>query len=163
MSVPVFGITQTQIRDHYFPSLSAFSTSTIPTTATVLEMVSSAAAVIGGRMARRGLAPAAFSADAGATYPLAYAWVQRYIRLHAAIAAYQAMAGGGAVPEAWKNELAGMEKEFEDLGLDALGDAPSPSLDSDGPRSHIGTHGLDTGDDLDRSDAVPRFRKGDAL
>lgn len=163
MAVPIFAITQTQVHDHYFPSLAAFGTGTVPTTATVLEMINSAAAVIGGRLARRGLPPATVSADAGATYPLAYAWVQRYIRLHSAIAAYQAMAGGGTVPENWKLEIAGMERELEDLGLDCLGDAPAPAQDSDGPRTHIQNHGLDTGDDLDISDAIPPFRMGDKL
>ena len=163
MAVPVFGLAHSDIRAHYFPTLAAFGTSTTPTATAVGEMITDAAAVLGGRLARRGLSVSALSADAGATYPLAYAWCRKFIRTMAGVGAYRALMGGGAVPDAWALELARMERELEEFGLSALGDAPAPAQDAQGPRSHIANHSLDTGDSQDISDAIPRFRKSDAL
>jgi len=163
MAVAVFGIAHSDVKAHYFPSLAAFASGTNPTSTAVGEMITDAAAVIGARLARLGLAVATVSTDAGATYPLAYAWIRKYIRTAAGIAAFRAMMGAGAAPKEWTDELVRLEAELEESGLTALGDAPEPAQDAQGPRTHIENHSLDTGDEDDISDAIPPFRMNDEL
>ena len=77
MAVAVFSIVHGDVTAHYFPALAAFGTTTKPTAVAVGEMITDAAAVLGARLARLGLAVATVSTDAGATYPLAYGWIRK--------------------------------------------------------------------------------------
>jgi hypothetical protein len=75
----------------------------------------------------------------------------------------QAFAGAGAVPKEWRAELEMYYETLEKLGYIALGDAPSPGDEANGPRSHISEHDLDTGDEDLISDVIPKFRRDDYL
>lgn len=163
MALALFGITHTVVHDNYFPALAAFSGSSKPTSTAIGTMIDEAAGVLGARLLALGSNPTTISTDAGATYPFAYQWCRRYVSLDAAVRVFRAMAGGGPVPEEWLAELERMLKALDTLGLSALGDAPAPTQDSRGPFTHIATHGLDTGDEADMSDAVPVFRVKDDL
>lgn len=163
MPVPVFAQTHTTVHDHFFPSLAAFSGSTKPTSTIVGEMVTAEAARLYGALAAVSVSASTISTDAGTTYPAAYAWCQDTVRLGAAIRVMQAIAGAGAVPKAWTEELEKRYKLLEEKGYLALGDAPSPSESVSGPRSHVTVHDLDTGDEADMSTAEPKFRRDDSL
>lgn len=163
MAVPVFGLTHTDVRSAYFPSLAAFGASTKPTSTEVGNFIERASADLFGRLVVEGVTPATISTDAGVTYPAAYEWSQDYILLGAAIRTITAQAGAGAVPKAWREELDSMRTRLDDFGYLALGDAPAPSVQSEGPRSHGLEHSLDTGDVDDMSDLIPPFRKSDLL
>lgn len=164
MSVPTFGVTAAKIHDHYFPTLAAFSGSTEPTDTTVGEKIEEAAAVLCGLLLRAGGDPSMISTDAGASYPIAYAWCQRWIRLSSACSTYRAIAGAAArLPDEWTAAVDAMTVTLQSLGLKALGDAPVPAEPAEGARTHIKHWSLDTGDSLDVSDAIPPFRKSDKL
>jgi hypothetical protein len=163
MAIPVFGLTHTSVHDHYFPSLVAFSASTKPTATIVGEMITNVAAELIGRLAAVHVTGATISTDAGATYPSAYAWCATYIRQGAAIAVMEAIAGAGAVPEAWQKVQDQRNKDLKEFGYLILGDAPAPSEQASGPRSH-GTHNNLTADSSeDMSSMVPIFRRSDKL
>jgi len=163
MTVPVFGINAASIRSHYFPSLAAFSVSTKPTDTTVGEMIDREAGRLVGALKAVSVVASTISADAGATYPSAYAWCQDTIAIGAAIRVMRAISGEGAVPSLWREAIEAKYKYLAEKGWVVLGDAPQPSQSVTGPRTHIGNHALDTGDESDISDVVPRFRRSDAL
>lgn len=163
MAVATFAVVHGDVQAHYFPQLAAFGAATDPTSTAVGQMISAEAAVLAGRLAAQSVSASVLSADAGATYSNAYAWCQDTIRLGAALRVSWAMAGGNPSAEAWEKEL---EQRYADLakhGYVILGDAPEPSEEPNGPRWHVGNHSLDTGEDDDISDAIPRFRRDDEL
>lgn len=161
MALALFGVTHTTVHDQFFPSLAVFSGSTKPTSSAVSAMVDENAGVLGARLLSLGSNPATISAGAGVTYPNAYQWCRRYISTGAAVQAYRAMAGGGKVPEEWLSDLERMNDALDEMGLLALGDAPTPSQSVMGPYDHIKTHGLDVG--TESSDLVPDFGMDDEL
>jgi hypothetical protein len=161
MALALFSVTHTTVHDQYFPSLAAFSGSTRPTSTAVGAMVDEAAGVLGARLLSLGSNPVTISVDAGATYPNAYQWCKRFVGLHTAVAAFRAMSGGGKVPEEWTSDLERMLDALDEMGLLALGDAPTPAQDTRGPFDHIKTHGIDVGTSV--SDLVPDFTMDDEL
>lgn len=163
MAIPRFGVTDSEVRDFYFPQLAAFSSSTTPTDSTVDGMVNAEAAILAGRLASKDISSSTIDTDAGATYPIAYAWCADTVRLGVAVRAAQAMAGFGPNAEAWSKELAARYEQLDKYGYSILGDAVAPSEEPNGPRWHVGNHSLDTGNESDISDAIPRFRRDDEL
>lgn len=160
MALALFGITHSDVRAHFFPSRAAFDGSSKPTSTAVGQMIDAAAAELAGRLAAQSVTASELDSSGE---PNAYAWCQDYVRLGAAIRVMEAMAGAGAVPKFWRDELTAKQTALEKYGSVILGDAPTPSEPSQGPRSHIGNHDLDTGDEDLISDVVPRFRRSDAL
>ena len=163
MAVRTFNTTAAQVREHYFPQLAAFSTSTTPTLATVESMVESEAAVLAGRLAAQSVSAATISDDGGATYPVAHAWCADTVRLGAAARVAWAMAGSNESSDTWSVELARRYGELSTIGYKALCDAPTPTGEPNGPRNHRSTHSLTQDASADMSDVVPRFRKSDSL
>lgn len=162
MTVSIFAVTYSKVRAHYFPQLSDFSGSTNPTSTTVGEMIDAEGARLAGALSKVGVSASTVSADAGATYPAAYAWCQDTLRLGAAVRVARAMSGTSAVSERWQTELDGRYEDLLDNGAVALGDAPTTAAAS-GPRSHIHRLGLDVGDDADASPLDTKFRRSDQL
>jgi hypothetical protein len=163
MAISVFGVTHTKVHDHHFPQVAAFSTASKPTATIVGEMVDEEAAKCAGALRAEGIEPATISA-AQATYPEAYAWCAETIKLGAALRAIGAMSGQN--PEIAKTWKLALDERYEDLdarGWVALGDAPAPSQDANGPRTFIDSLSLDTGDTDDDSDLEPTFRRSDSL
>lgn len=161
MAIQTFDVTHTSVHDHYFPSLAAFGAGTKPTSTIVGEMVNAESAKLAGALLAVGLS--ATTINNSSTYPNAHAWCAETIRLGAAIRVMTAIAGAGAVPEAWKEDLAARYKTLSELGYVALGDAPAAADEANGPRSHISEHDLDTGDEDLISDVIPVFRRSDML
>lgn len=164
MSIPIYGVTAAKVRSHHFPQLSGgFSVNSNPTAATVTEMVDDAGADLAGKLAAKGVTAATIH-NAPVTYPIAYAWCAKTVRLAAAIEVFASMSGQDpAIRQAWKKELKARLDDLNERGYLALGDAPSPTQPANGPRSYVATLGLDTGDTADDSAAVPRFRRDDKL
>lgn len=163
MALSLFGVTYSTVRAHHFPQLSNFSVNSHPTLTTVGEMVDASAAELAGRLRSKGINPATISA-ASATYPEAYAWCADATRMGAAARAYRAMSGQDPeVARALEARLEALWRQLDEYGYLALGDAPAPSEEVNGPRTHISSLSLDTGDELDASDVVPTFRRSDAL
>lgn len=161
MAITVFGVTGAKVAAHHFPQISAFSTASKPTLATVGEMIDDSGARLGGALRAEGVTPSSITS---ADYPEAYAWCAETVRLGAALSALMAMTGQSPeVAKAWEKKLEARYEDLNDRGHLALGDAPAPTEGSNGPRSHISNHSLDTGDASDISDAIPRFRRDDAL
>lgn len=163
MALPTFAVTHSGVHDHYFPGWNVFGAGTVPTSTTVGEMVTAEAGRVFGALLNEGISAATISDDLGVTYPAAYAQCQSAIRLGAAIRVMQAVSGAGAVPEHWRTELEAFYKRLDELGYLALGDAPAPAQNSDGPRWHGQNHDLDTGDDTLLSSLEPKFRRDDEL
>lgn len=124
-------------------------------------MIEAEAARLAGALSAIDVSASSISADAGATYPSAYAWCKDTIRLGAAVRVLQAISGAGSVPEFWVSQLEARYRSLAVDGFSALGDAPRPS--QLGPRSHVSTHDLSRGDLDLLSDVVPSFRKNDEL
>jgi hypothetical protein len=162
MAVSTFGVTFSTVHAHYFPSLSVFGAATTPLSGTVTEMIEAEAALLAGRLAAEGVAAATISA-ASSTYPNAYAWCSYVVRLGAAIQAHRAMSGDSETIDDWVELLAARYKDLADQGGIILGDAPTPSEDANGPRTHLVNHDIDTGDTDLISDAIPTFRRSDEL
>jgi hypothetical protein len=162
MAISTFGVTYTSVRAHHFPQMAGnFSTASNPTAATVTEMIAGEAAYLTGKLAAEGLTAATIEA---ATSSAAYAWCADAVRLGAAVRAIRAMSGQDPkVAEAWAAELKARYKELSAQGGVVFGDAALPDEDPNGPRDWISAHGLDTGEEADISDAVPRFRRDDQL
>ena len=163
MAIPVFGVTDTEVRAYYFPQLAAFSSSTNPTDVTVDGMIAAEAAKLAGKLSAVSVSATDLDDDSGATYPIAYAWCQDVVRLGAAVRVAWSQAGFGENATSLAAELERRYKELEDSGSVVLGDAPTPSQLPNGPQWHVGNHSLDTGDATDISDAIPRFRRSDEL
>jgi hypothetical protein len=163
MGLAIFAVTHAEVRSHYFPSLAAFASGTKPTSTAVGQMIDEAAARLAGALAAEGITAAVISADAGASYPNAYALCQSVMLQDAGIRVMQSIAGAGAVPKEWRSEVEAFYERLDERGYVALADAPAPALNANGPRSHIIDLGLYTGDTADESDAVPRFRRDDML
>lgn len=154
----VFGVTSASVAAHYFPTLEAFSGSTVPTTAIVLEMITAIAAEVNGRLSAAGVVPSGITL---AATPAAYAWCQDTVRLGAAVRATWAMAGVPPSAESWERSLAARYASLATLGYLVLGDAPAPATNPNGPSSPA--LDLDVGSSLDTSDLIPFFRRSDKL
>ncbi len=163
MALSIFGVTSSLVRASYFADLADFAGGTTPTSTSVGNMINRAAADLVGRLAAKSVTAATISVDAGSTYPAAFAWCAGYIELGAAIRVAREMYGAGQVPTDWTKELNELRAALEKYGYLILGDAPAPSEQADGPRDWISHHSLDTGEDTDRSEAIPRFRRDDEL
>lgn len=162
MAVSTFGVTYSAVKNHHFPQLGGdFSTTTKPTATTVGEMIDAEAADLEGALLAKDLVASTLDDD---TASAAYKWCAETIRLGAAVRALQAMlTADPEVVKAWQAKLNARYKKLEDKGGIVLGIAEDASDLSSGPRSHITTHSLDTGDDQDISDVVPVFRRNDPL
>lgn len=162
MPITLFGITATKVRDHHFPQIGAFSTATKPTATAVGEMIDEAAADLAGALSQQGLSAADLTQNA---YPAAYAWCAKTVRLAAAIAVMRGSSTANPeVAKAWEKELRERYKELEDKGYLALGDAPAPAADeANFVITHLGRHGLDTGDEDNISELEPVFRRDDQI
>lgn len=162
MSVSTFGVTHATVKAHFFPSMSAFSTNTTPSQATVTEEVQWSAADLDGRLRERDVVPSSITTSTSA----AYLWCAKTLSLMVAIAVARSASGSNPdVVKAWREEL---KERFEDLskrGVAALGDGASSSSGNEalGPSSHISTFGLTTADSTLMSTSEPIFRKDDKL
>lgn len=164
MPVQTFGVTPSAVRAHHFPQLTPFSTASKPTEATVQEKIQDGGAELAGRLSIEGISADTLADGGGTTYPNAYRWCARYVRLYAAIGALQA--GATADPEvakAWRDELREMQQHLDTYGSSALGDAPAPSSDGNGPITFIERHNLDIDSSEDMSSLVPAFHMDDEL
>jgi|GEM_PF-4419558 len=164
VAISTFGVTYSKVREHHFPALSGdFSTTTSPKATTVTEMIEAEAAKLHGRLEAKNVTPSAIDL-APSTYPAAYAWCAETIRLGAALRAVRAMFNQDpSVAKAWAAELKERYDDLDKLGATALGDAPVPSEEANGPRWHGANHDLDTGDETEISTLIPRFRRDDEL
>ena len=165
MAIADFDVTAAKVRAHHFAQLgSEFGTTSNPTATTVGEMVQDAAAELAGKLRAVGVTPSTIDTDAGVTYPEAFAWCAETVRLGAAIRVVGAMSGQDpAIAKKWQSRLDERYGDLEARGYLALGDAPAPSENASGPRSHVTRHNLDVGDTTSISSAEPRFRRDDAL
>ena len=161
MAITLFSVVAESVRTHHFPQQTqAFSTTSRPTSAAVLEMIDASAAELAGRIRTAGITPSTITG----TYPEAFAWCAECVRLGSAIRVIAAMTGQDpAVKKAWEAKLAEKWALLAERGYLALGDAPAPTAVSGGPLSHISSHSLDTGDADDMSDVIPTFRRSDSL
>jgi len=162
MPTPTFGVDAASVQGHYFPSLIAFSGSTKPTSTIVGEMITNAAAELVVRLAAVHVTAATISAGSS-TYPSAYAWCASYTRQGAAVAVMEALAGAGAVPKAWREVQKQRNDDLMKFGYLILGDAPAPSEQYAGPRSHVTHNSLTTDAAEDMSDSTTVFRRSDKL
>lgn len=162
MSIRVFGVTAATLRLHMFPQVQPFTANTRPTDTIVLEKVKDGAADLAGRLLREGVAAA--TVEDSVTYPNAYQWCSKYIRLYAAIGVLQGMVTQDPeVLKAWRADLAQMREDLDELGYQVLGDAPAPETDANGPLTHVEHLGLETPEDDEASDVRPMFRRSDVL
>lgn len=164
MAVVTFGVTYSDVRAAHFPQLqSDFSPNSKPTAAQVTTFITEEAADLFGRLLQKGVDASAISTGA-ATYPNAYAWCQKTLKLAAAIRVFPAITGQDAkILDRWQKMLDDRFEQLETSGYAALGDAPGPTSSATGPRSHVVDHNLDTGDDSLMSDVIPKFRRNQVL
>ena len=123
-------------------------------------MIDAAAAELNGRVRAQGVDPTSLDATGE---PAAFAWCQDYVRLASAVRVVESMAGTGAVPKWWVEQLTAKQAALEKYGYRALGDASNQSESAHGMRTHIKHFTLDTGDAADIADLVPKFRRDDEL
>jgi hypothetical protein len=163
MSIRTFGVTHTIVRGRYFPQLGAFTQNSNPSLTRVTEAISDAAADLAGKLAMEGLDAGALE-DGILSYPNAYAWCAKTIRLATAIELLPVMSHQDPeVVKAWRVELKDRYKALDDFGYVALGDAPAPSTPSNGPITHINRNDLELSDSDDMSSVIPTFRRDDVL
>lgn len=161
MAITTFGVTAADVQSTYFPQLGAFTAASNPTALSVARYVNEEAATLMGALAQEGLAAAAL---VEATYPAAFMWCAETVRLGVACKAYSVMSQRNPeILKDWRAELKARYKRLDEYGYIALGDAPAPAEEANGPRTHIGELNLTTAEDDLSSDAVPSFRKSDLL
>lgn len=164
MSVSTFAVVPEAVRKKHLPALSAYSTSSAPTTADVADFINEAAGDLEGRLNLQGVSITSIAAQPPTT--AAYLWCVKYIRMYAAVEAIAA--GAQCEAESAKRlskKLSDMQTALEDNGTLVLGEGAAPTTLSD-PSGLVTTEdmlGLDTGDDADASDLEPPFRKDDPL
>lgn len=163
MALAKFGVTATKVHDAYFALLANFSTNSRPTDTAVGEFIDEEAADLAGKLKKKNVTASVIDA-AQNTYPNAYAWCQKTLKLASAIRCFSAItATAPDVVKKWQKELDTRYEELDESGFAALGDAPAPAASATGPRSHIIEHDLDTGDASDMSDVIPTFRRNTQL
>lgn len=162
MAISVFGVTHGSLRSHHFPHMTgSFTADSQPTATIVGEMIDAAAAELAGKLLAEGVTPSSITS---ASNPNAYAWCADTVRLGAAARVAKSMTGMNAeVAKAWRDEFDARCELLEENGYIVLGDVTVPDEEPNGPRSHIGSHGLDTGDPDDASSVEPRARRSDML
>lgn len=166
MTIEVFAITFTTVREDYFPNFSgAFSATSTPTSTRVTQWIREEAADLAGYLRLKALTADAIADN---TASEAYAWCQKTVCMGAAVRAARVMAG--ASPEYAKELKAELDARYallEKFGAEALGLGASVSdgaAEPMGPTGHIDELDLDTGeDDGNTSDVVPVLRRSDRL
>lgn len=158
MAAPsTFGVAADSVRLRYLPQLDAFSTSSIPTAATVANIISDQAAILDGKLRGESIDPSSIAVSTDA----AYLWCAYTIRLASAIEVMEASTHSSVeVLERWTAQLAARWKDLEEKGYLALGSGVSaPATPANGPTHHIDTYGLtiqNTSDISDLDDSRPR-------
>ncbi len=164
MTIATFGVDAGSVRRHHFPQWPDFSTASSPTLATVGEFITEAAADLAGRLELKSLSPATIAAD---TASEAYSWCAKTLRLAVAIDVLAASTSANPeLAKKWQVLLDGRYELLEKYGATAMGVGAAATDDSDepeGPTSHISELDLDTGNDSDASDVIPRLRRSDEL
>lgn len=161
MTIQTFGVTYTTVKNHFFPQHQGFSTNTTPSSTTVTEDITWAAADLDGKLRQRDIDPGSITTNSAAYY-----WCAQTLALMVAAKVARSVTGSDPkVAQAWKGELVDRLKALSDQGVAALGDGatatgPSQAL---GPTDHIDELSLDVGDTSLASDATPIFRQKDLL
>lgn len=166
MSVFVFGVTHDTVRKHHFPHITAFSLTTQPTSTTVGEMVTAAGAKLAGKLRLKSI-----TVDEADTDSEAYTWCADTIRLDTATRIPPTTSG--VDPQEHQRRIDELKERYKDLsegGVDALGGAGSgasadaTSSEPEGPVTHLTENSsIETQDDEDASDSIPRLRYDDEL
>ena len=161
MSLDVFGVTYTKVRDHYFAHVANFSTTSHPAASIVTEMIQDSAAELAGKLSAKGLDSADITSD---DTPQAYQWCAETVRLGAAIRVAQTMTTQNPdVAKAWQAKLDLRFEALEEWGAEALGDATASTTGAS-IITHINNHSLDTTvDGEEPSNAIPFLRGDDDL
>ncbi len=164
MTVQVFGVTHATVRAHCFPRLDAFSATTSPTSTTVTEKISVAAARIYAALTAEEIDAATVYAlgSSDASYIICADIIRKLTALSLRIPC-----DDPAVPDGWQKEVDAFfamlaENPAAALANDDLSSSSSDS-DPDGPTHHIDEYGIDIGDTADASSAEPVLRKDDEL
>lgn len=153
----LFGVTAASLYARHFPQLSAPTTDSNPSLATVLEIIDEQAAALSGFLLAEDIDALSLTVSNSA----AYLWCRETLRLMAAVQVAACMTQQ-QVPllPAWEKQLAARLADLDErgdvvLGLN-LGALPN------GPTHHIDTYNLSIGDPYaDASDVIPPFRKND--
>lgn len=167
MTIRVFGVTATTVRQDQFPQWSGeFSASTNPTSTTVGRWIDEAAAELAGVLRLKASSADAVYALGSSTEP--YVWCRQTLTL--GVAARVAKVATGATPDIAKDLQAQFERRLkllEEHGVEMLGPGITVSDSTDepqGPTSHIDDLDLDVGEDLGlESDLIPVLRRSDQL
>lgn len=158
-----FGVVADTIRTEYFTWLEAFSTTTNPSSATVLVVIGKQAAMLAGRLKMESI-----SADniTDASYPVAYSMCADVLGKMAAVAIGQNMTGMNAeLLKAWQTAIDAWFKALNDNGAVFLGDAAleADGAPPDGPTTHINHFGLSVTSGIEPSSIDPIFSRDDKL
>jgi hypothetical protein len=135
----IFGITPEAVRSHYFPHQSTFDETTIPSVATVTEIISEEAAELAAHLAGENLDGSSFVAGTDA-----YVWSAGTLRRMAAIRVVQAgIAMDPQVLDDWKTVVGRRLAHLDEKGRTALGTGVSnPTVEPNGPTHHLDVHGI---------------------
>lgn len=141
----VYGVTDTTVREEFFPGAVAFGTTTRPTATTATRIIARVSASIDAAL----LAVGVTSADIDASgEPVAYAWLADTLSLGAAAR----LAGVGALgveADAVKRWAAEFERRLAQIVENpdlVIPDAVSSSAASGSIRTHVGSYGLEDDD-----------------
>jgi hypothetical protein len=162
MTINEFDVNVVQLRDDYFPHVTAgFTENSSPTAETVERYITEEAATLGGKLLLASISVDDIVDDESSEW----VWCTKVLTLMVAIRTLQVMSGQNpAVAEAWEKRLAGMLADLSENGELALGlDSSGSDSDPKGPTDHISELGLDIGDTADASDVIPSLRRSDAL
>lgn len=167
MTIRVFGVTYTTVRQDEFPQWTGeFSTSSNPTATTVSRWIDEAAAELAGILRLKASSADAVFALGSSAEP--YVWCRQTITLGAAARVAKVITQGN--PDRAKDLQSMFERRLkliEEKGVEVMGPGISVSDDTDepqGPTSHIDDLDLDVGeDDGNESDLVPVIRRSDRL
>ncbi|MBL8909868.1 MAG: hypothetical protein JNM17_04100 [Archangium sp.] len=160
MALQTFSVTAESVRKHHFPQADAFSTTSRPSEATVLEAIDEEAGKLAGKLNTEGVTVADDATKA------AFVSCRAQLRMMVALRIARDMTGvDPELSRAWKKEVIEWFLALEESNADALGDGASNAteLEPDGPTDHIQTLNLDTGNDDDASDLIPVLRRKDDL
>lgn len=167
MSIRVFGVTYTTVRQDQFPQWTGeFSATSNPTSTTVTRWIQEAAAELAGVLRLKASSADAVFALGDTAEP--YVWCRQTITL--GVAARVAKVIHGSTPEIAKDLQQQFEarlKRLEEKGVEVMG--PGITVDDgtdepQGPTSHVDELDLDVGEDDDNeSQLVPVLRRDDMM
>lgn len=161
MALNLFGVTPDAVQRHHFPFSPTFDGTTVPTSATVTEIITAQAARLEGMLQEESIEPDTIT-DASSS---AYLWCADTLRLMAAPwVVYSGLLVEDALLVRLETERDARLAELDDNGFLALGDGVSaPSIEANGPTTHLDTYGIELPDASESSPIRCVLRRDDEL